>query len=565
MPTGKDKTTSSSSSSSLAPVSAAQLRLIWTLLPKIPLVLRVVVLHLLGLSESSRYLDLRSDVIVSVLRSMLGSPRPSPVAKTQALTLQDPGVRGRIWVSTVASGVPPEDGKDGGGGGIREALLAAIDGLEEDNPHHDHDHDHDRLDRKSPERSFAIPDVVPVEAEWTGYRAGATPKSTPPAGLSEADKYGEMMRECRGPATILYFHGGAYYLCDPATHRPLTKKLAKLTGGRVYSVRYRLAPQHPFPAALLDALVSYFTLLYPPPGAVHAAVPPEDIVFGGDSAGGNLALALLQTLLEMRRQGRKVSWFGAAREVPLPAAVTANSPWCDLVQSLPSWATNLKWDYLPAANLLSSSSSSANKRSQQQQPPPDEIWPARPPRRHLYVDDAHMLHPLASVHLARSWRGSPPVYLCCGWECLADEVRYLAARMTMTLAEDPDPKDDEEGGPTPEPETEMTTVVFEEYEAMPHVFASILARRPEARRNLAGWTGFITAVVDDANNKKKKTTTTTTPPLGSSSSFTSIAAKTLQEKELDPARLTPYSERDVREMALTRTRDTAPAEPAPKL
>ena len=47
-------------------------------------------------------------------------------------------------------------------------------------------------------------------------------------------------------------------------------------------MRYRLAPQHPFPSALLDALVSYFTLLYPPPGSIHEAVPASDIVFGGD-------------------------------------------------------------------------------------------------------------------------------------------------------------------------------------------------------------------------------------------------------------------------------------------
>ena len=71
------------------------------------------------------------------------------------------------------------------------------------------------------------------------------------------------MKECKSPVTVLYFHGGAYYLLDPSTHRPTTKKLAKLTGGRCYSVRYRLAPQNPFPAALLDALVSYLTLLYP--------------------------------------------------------------------------------------------------------------------------------------------------------------------------------------------------------------------------------------------------------------------------------------------------------------
>jgi len=85
-----------------------------------------------------------------------------------------------------------------------------------------------------------------------------------------------------GAGVIFYLHGGGFYLCDPATHRLTTKKLAKLTGGRCYSVRYRLAPQHPFPAALLDLLVSYLTLLYPPPGAFHEAVRPETLALAGD-------------------------------------------------------------------------------------------------------------------------------------------------------------------------------------------------------------------------------------------------------------------------------------------
>lgn len=126
-----------------------------------------------------------------------------------------------------------------------------------------------------------IPPFAHVEAEWTGYRAAAS-KREPLPNISEVAKYNEMVKECQEPTTVLYLHGGAYYLCDPATHRRPVRKLAQLTKGRCYSVRYRLAPQNPFPSALLDALVSYFTLLYPPPDAFHEAVKPEHIVFAGD-------------------------------------------------------------------------------------------------------------------------------------------------------------------------------------------------------------------------------------------------------------------------------------------
>ncbi|CAJ2505299.1 Uu.00g126930.m01.CDS01 [Anthostomella pinea] len=477
-------------------ISKAQLGLYWELLPKVPLVVRVALLHVLKMSDAAHYLDLRSDVTISVLRSLLDRSKPRGILKTQAMTLSDPGVRGRIWISTVASKVPPEQG-------LRDALLAAIS---------------DMGDAGTKSTSFRIPDIVPIEAEWTGYRAAATPESTPPP-MTEEQKYHEMMKECKNSTTVLYFHGGAYYLCDPSTHRPLCKKLAKLTGGRVYSVRYRLAPQHPFPSAVLDALVSYFTLLYPPPGSVHEAVAPGDIVFGGDSAGGNLTLSLLQTLLHFRRHHVKIPWFGEEREVPLPAAVTANSPWLDLVQSMPSWTTNQKWDYLPPAKLLSS-----------KQPPADEAWPAKPPRKHIYIDDAYMLHPLASLHLSKSWEGAPPIYICCGWECLADEDKYLASKLTK----------------------DGVTVVFEEYEAMPHVFASILTKLPESRRNLDGWTQFITAACKDPESIK--------------STFTSIKAKTLEEVEIDIKKLTPFSEEDVSTMAYERIGRKAPLpEAAPML
>ncbi|KAI0026192.1 alpha/beta hydrolase fold-domain-containing protein [Xylariomycetidae sp. FL0641] len=471
----------------------ARLGVAWSLLPKLPHLVRTAVLHLLRLSEASRYLDLRSDLTVALLRSLMDRSQPRPVGKMQAMTLLDPGVKGRLWVSTAASAVPPPEETGTGTGGVRDALLAAIAALG----------DGDDVMRTA--AGFAVPDVVPVEAEWTGHRAGAARDARPPPSLSEAAKYRELLRECAAPTVVLYFHGGAYYMCDPATHRPLTRRLARRTAGRVYSVRYRLAPQHPFPAALLDALVSYLTLLYPPPGAFHAAVAPEHVVFAGDSAGGNLALALLQTVQELRRQGRAVAWFGAARPVPLPAGAAVNSPWLDLTQSLGSWRANARWDYLPATRMLAAPP-----------PPADHLWPADPARRHLYVADALLLHPLASLHLARpgAWRGCCPVYLCCGWECLADEDRFLARRLA------------DEGVP----------VVLEQFQAMPHVFALLLPGLPEARRCLDGWAGFVREVTGEKTG-------------GVESRFTAIQAKTLKEEDIVPEKLSHYSEAQVRELA----------------
>ena len=233
---------------------------VMTLLPKIPLIARVVLLHLLHISPQSRYLDLRTEVIVAVLRSYMTSPKPMSITGTQRMFLKDVEIKGRIWISRYTCPAPTDEG-------IRDAVASAIEGLRDSGE-----------DAKIPP---GLPEVAPVEAEWTGYRAAATPDAKLPD-ISEKGKYDEMMKEVAGPTTILYLHGGAFWLMDPATHRASTKKLAKLSGGRCYSVRYRLAPQHIFPSALMDALVSYLALLYPPPGAFHEPVPAEHVVFAGD-------------------------------------------------------------------------------------------------------------------------------------------------------------------------------------------------------------------------------------------------------------------------------------------
>ncbi|KAK8069710.1 hypothetical protein PG994_006326 [Apiospora phragmitis] len=454
--------------------ATARLQLFWTVLPQIPSVIRVVLLHVLKMSEPSRYLGLRENVIVSFIRSLLDQPKPQPISKTQRMSLRDPGIKGRIWVSKVSSQVPPEES-------IRDVLVAAIDSS--------------KGQFVVSDGKCRVPDIIPVEAEWTGYRAAATPSSELPA-IPEEKKYGEMMKECSSDVTILYFHGGAYYLMDPASHRPTTKRLAKLTGGRVYSVRYRLAPQDPFPSALLDALVSYLALLYPPPGAVHAAVDASNIVFSGDSAGGNLSLALLQTVLEIRRMGLKVTWFGHEREVPLPAGVAANSPWLDIVQSMPSWTANQKWDYLPRPRDLADIKQ-----------PKDAIWPAQPPRKHLYIDDDFLLHPLACLHLNASWRGR---------RLSTYEDKWLVSKLVK----------------------DGVAVVFEEYEAMPHVFAAILEKAPQSARCFDGWAKFISQACRS--------------PQEIQSSFTTIKAKTLKEVNINVKNLSPFTEEDLRKFAYER-------------
>lgn len=455
------------------------------LLPKVPLIAKTALRHTLGVSEHSKHWDLRTEITVNVLRSFVdGSSKPSSISKTQQMVNKDPGVKGRIWVATADLKRPAEDD-------VRKALCEAIEQMKEPS---------------ALPGGYTIPDLQDVEAEWTGYRAGATDSSAPPK-IPEAEKYKEMMREVSSPVTILYFHGGAYYLMDPSSHRPTTKKLAKITKGRVLSVRYRLAPQNPFPAALLDALVAYLNLLYPGPGSFHEAVEPKNIVFGGDSAGGNLCLVLLQTLLQFQRTGLKLLWNGIERELPLPAGVSLNSAWCDITLSSPSCDQNASYDYLPVPSVQYS-----------KEPPPCPAWPANPPRSHLYAEDALLTHPLVSPIIAPTWAGSPPIFVECGTELLTDENHYLATKASG----------------------EGVTVVFEEFTTMPHCFGMVLEHIPASRRMFQGWTDFVSSVVLDPESVTTK--------------GTRIAAKSLAEEKVDLASLSSFTEEEVRERMRERAR-----------
>lgn len=107
--------------------------------------------------------------------------------------------------------------------------------------------------------------------------------------------------------TMLYLHGGAYVGCSPITHRPITSGFARL-GWKVFAPDYRLAPEHKFPAQLHDAVAVYRALL-------ESGVDPKQLVVAGDSAGGNLTLALCLSLRDAA--------------LPLPAAVALFSPVTD--------------------------------------------------------------------------------------------------------------------------------------------------------------------------------------------------------------------------------------------
>jgi epsilon-lactone hydrolase len=108
---------------------------------------------------------------------------------------------------------------------------------------------------------------------------------------------------------VLYFHGGVYVMGDAVLAADLASQVGRRTDAKVISVDYRLAPEHPYPAAVDDALSAYEAVL-------DNGIAPSDIVFAGESAGGALAVA---TLVNARGHG-----------LPLPAAGFAMSPYADL-------------------------------------------------------------------------------------------------------------------------------------------------------------------------------------------------------------------------------------------
>ena len=116
----------------------------------------------------------------------------------------------------------------------------------------------------------------------------------------------------RQDRAVVYFHGGGYCMGSLSTHRGLVARISRLANLRVLSVDYRLAPEHPHPAAVEDALAAYKFVL-------DQGIEPGKIALAGDSAGGGLTIA---TLVSLRDQG-----------LPLPACGVGISAWTDMTAS----------------------------------------------------------------------------------------------------------------------------------------------------------------------------------------------------------------------------------------
>lgn len=221
--------------------------------------------------------------------------------------------------------------------------------------------------------------------------------------------------------TVLYFHGGAYVMGAPRTHKAMLATLCGKAGCDAVLQDYRKAPEYPFPAAVDDALAAYAELC--------TKRDPQDIILGGDSAGGGITLALLG---EICRRG-----------LAQPAGVFVLSPLTDVTFSGASITQNAKADtVLPAARVKD--------------------------LEHLYLVGADAGDPRASPLFA-TFTGAAPVFLTVGdTEILRDDTLRMAAALTDAGVE----------------------VTLKLEEDLPHVWPLFHNYMPEARRTLglvAGW------------------------------------------------------------------------------
>lgn len=233
-------------------------------------------------------------------------------------------------------------------------------------------------------------------------------------------------------------------------------------------MQYRVAPQTPFPGAVLDLLVAYLSLLYPLPGALHAPVPHSSIILTGESSGANLCFSLLQVLLELGRQQKTptptLEWNGQQVPVPVPAGLASICVWADLTQSLPSWTNDSEYDLMESGPPAASQPGHATCAA----------WPTNPPRGDIYCDLSCLCHPLVSPCVAKDWTGAPPLLFICGEERAADSNKLIAKRAWEQGCE----------------------VVWEQYEAMPHIFMLALERLPHSQFAFERWAGFCKRCVE---------------------------------------------------------------------
>jgi acetyl esterase/lipase len=243
--------------------------------------------------------------------------------------------------------------------------------------------------------------VLPLS--WQRRAALAVVPSARPRGMhyQRVDAGGVPAEWFRGEGSdesrvLLYLHGGGYSIGSIDVHREPVSRLCLAAGLLALVPEYRLAPEHPFPSQLEDAVACYRWLL-------ETGFAPNRIMIAGESAGGGLTLSTLVALRDAR--------------VPLPAAAVCVSPWVDLEMRGETMTTNARYDYVSREVLR------------------DYV------RR--FVGKHDLRNPLAApIHADLS--GLPPLLVLAGGaEVLLDDARSIAARaraagVDVTLEVEPD-------------------------------------------------------------------------------------------------------------------------------
>lgn len=231
---------------------------------------------------------------------------------------------------------------------------------------------------------------------------------------------------------ILYFHGGGYIFGSPNVYKSMLANLSKRTGMDAVLPVYPLSPEHPYPAALNAARAAYDAML-------AQGYRPEQIVMGGDSAGGNLVLALLLQLLR--------------DAAPVPAGVFAFSPITDLTFSGASASVNAARDVvLPIERAADMAE--------------------------MFLAGQAPTDPMISPVFAE-FKGAPPVWMCVGdTEILLDDTRRVVQRM----------------------QAQDVAVEMHIERDLPHVWPLFHNLLPEAGATLDQLAGWLTQRLNQAND-----------------------------------------------------------------
>lgn len=206
------------------------------------------------------------------------------------------------------------------------------------------------------------------------------PRGVTRAPFHEGNLKGDWLRVAKPRQVLLYLHGGGYVCGTPKTYHNLCGRLAKALEADVLMPAYRLAPEHPFPAAVDDALEAYDFLL-------RQGWRGDQISVAGDSAGGGLTLALLLALRDRKR--------------PLPKCAVVYSPYADVTMAQPSRRYNDGKDDMLSYRML-------------------EIG------MDVYVQNGEHEHPYASP-VYGDYTGLPPLFITvCEQEIFRDDAYRVA-------------------------------------------------------------------------------------------------------------------------------------------